>query len=424
VRVLVVGSGAREHALCARIAASPLVDEVLCAPGNAGLARDASVRPVAVDDLDGLRDLCRRERVDLVVPGPEAPLVAGLADLLAASGIACFGPSARAARLEGSKAFAKGFMLRHGVPTAAHACFDDFSLAEAHVRKARHPLVVKADGLAAGKGVVVCDDVGEALDAVSRALRERAFGDAGQRVVIEERLEGPEVSLHVACDGEHYVVLGVAQDHKRLCDGDLGPNTGGMGAYSPVPMWTPALEARVCREVIEPTLRGIAHEGSPFRGVLFVGLMLTNEGPRVLEYNVRFGDPECAVLLERLEGDVVPWLLGCARGTLVPNMVRPRDVSAIGVVVAAEGYPEAPRRGVPLAGLERAAEVPGVRVLHAGTTKIGDTWVTSGGRVLLITATAPDFEEARRRAYQAVDAITLPGARVRRDIGWRALRRA
>ncbi len=422
MRALVVGSGAREHALCARLAASPLVREVLCAPGNAGIAADASLRPVAADDLDGLVALCLRERVDLVVPGPEAPLVAGLADRLAAAGVACFGPTAAAARLEGSKGFSKDFMARHGIPTAAYARFDDLARAAAYVRSVKHRVVVKADGLAAGKGVTVCDDVDQALAALARALRDGAFGHAGREVVVEERLEGPEVSLHVACDGERYVVLGAAQDHKRLGDGDVGPNTGGMGAYSPVPAWTPALEARALREAVEPTLRGIAREGSPFRGVLFIGLMLTADGPRVLEYNVRFGDPECAVLLARLEGDVAPWLLGCARGALDPRDVRLRDVASVGVVVAAEGYPEAPRRGAPIGGLDAAARVPGVRVLHAGTARAGGGWVTAGGRVLLVVATAPTFDEARARAYEAVDAVELPGARVRRDIGWRAAR--
>jgi phosphoribosylamine--glycine ligase len=422
MRVLVVGSGAREHALCARIAASPLVRAVLCAPGNAGIADAFAVRPIAADDLDGLVALCLAERVDLVVPGPEAPLVAGLADRLLDANIPCFGPVAAAARLEGSKGFSKDFMARHQIPTAAYARFDELARAEDYVRAVGHRVVVKADGLAAGKGVTVCDDVDQALDALTRTLRDGAFGDAGRSVVVEERLEGPEVSLHVICDGERYAVLGVAQDHKRLGDGDTGPNTGGMGAYSPVPAWTPALEARAIREVVEPTLRGIAREGSPFRGVLFVGLMLTPDGPRVLEYNVRFGDPECAVLLARIDGDIVPWLLGCAKGALDASTVRHRDVAAVGVVIAAEGYPDAPRRGAPVSGLDRAAQTPGVQVLHAGTRRDGTRWVTAGGRVLLLVAAAPTFREARASAYAAVDAVELPGAQVRRDIGWRAAR--
>ena len=422
MRVLVVGSGAREHALCARIAASPLVREVLCAPGNAGIAAVAALRPVAADDLDGLVALCQREGVDLVVPGPEAPLVAGLADRLAAIAVPCFGPSAAAARLEGSKGFSKDFMARHGIPTAAYARFDDLAAAADHVRAVGHRVVVKADGLAAGKGVTVCDDVASALAALTLALRDRAFGDAGRAVVVEERLEGPEVSLHVASDGERYVILGAAQDHKRLGDGDVGPNTGGMGAYSPVPAWTPALESEVCRAVVEPTLRGIAREGSALRGVLFVGLMLTPAGPRVLEYNVRFGDPECAVLLARLDGDVVPWLLGCARGALEQRELRRRAVSAVGVVIAAEGYPEAPRRGVALRGVDAAARVAGVQIFHAGTARDAAGLVTAGGRVLLVVGTADTFERARAQAYAAVDAVELPGARVRRDIGWRAAR--
>ncbi len=420
MRVLVVGSGSREHALCARLAESPSVTAVLCAPGNAGIARDAAVHGVAAHDHDGLVALAKAERVDLVVIGPEAPLVAGLADRLVAAGVACFGPRAAAARLEGSKAFSKDFMKRHAVPTAAWSRFDDYEAAAAYVRSVGHRVVVKADGLAAGKGVVVCEDVDDALAALDRMLRGGAFGDAGRTVVVEERLAGQEVSLHVVTDGERYAVLGAAQDHKRLLDGDAGPNTGGMGAYSPVPAFTPELEARVCREVVEPTLRGIAREGCAFCGVLFVGLMVDEDGaPRVLEYNVRFGDPECAVLLARVDGDVAQWMLAAASGALARDAVRVRDGAAIGVVIAAEGYPDAPRGGAPIEGIERAEQI--ARVFHAGTARRDGRWVTAGGRVLLVTASASTLREAAEVAYRAVDCIEIAGAQVRRDIGWRAL---
>ncbi len=422
MRVLVIGSGAREHALCARLRASPSVEAVLCAPGSSGIARDAVVHPVATHDLDGIVSLATRERVDLVVVGPEGPLVMGIADRLATAGVACFGPGAGAARLEGSKSFSKDFMARHAIPTAAYASFTDYDAAAAYVRSVGHRVVVKADGLAAGKGVVVCDTPQEALDALDRVLRQHAFGDAGATVVVEERIDGQEISFHVIADGERYVVLGAAQDHKRLRDGDNGPNTGGMGAFSPVPVCTPRLVARICAEVVEPTLRGIAREGHPFRGVLFVGLMIDDAGtPKVLEYNVRFGDPECAVLLARLDGDLAPLLDAAARSALSAETVRVRDDVAIAVVIAAEGYPDAPREGVAIRGIELAEAVPGARVYHAGTSRRDGGWVTAGGRVLLVTATAPSLVEAAAIAYQAADRIELPGAQLRRDIGWRAL---
>lgn len=422
MRVLVVGSGAREHSLCVGLRASPEVTEVLCAPGNAGIARVATVRAVAVTDLDGLAALAVSEHVDLVVVGPELPLVSGLADRLSSAGVACFGPTAAAARLEGSKGFAKDFMARHAIPTAAYARFESFEDAASYVRAVPYRVVVKADGLAAGKGVIVCDSVEEAVEGLDLALRRGTFGAAGRSVVVEERLTGPEVSLHVVSDGERYAVLGAAQDHKRLRDGDRGPNTGGMGAYSPVPAFSPELEGRVVREVVEPTLRGIALEGAPFRGVLFVGLMIDASGePRVLEYNVRFGDPECAVLLARVDGDVAAWMLGAARGQLDVESVRLRHGAALGVVIAAEGYPEAPVRGVPIAGIDAAERIEGAQVYHAGTARVDDQWVTDGGRVLLVTAAMETLPEAARAAYAAVDQISFKGAQVRRDIGWRAL---
>ena len=420
MRVLVVGSGAREHSLCRRLAHA---HEVHAAPGNAGIAQDVfATHPVAADDVAGLTALARQIGAGLVVPGPEAPLVAGLVDRLRGEGLACFGPSASAARLEASKGFSKDFMARHDIPTAVYARFRAYDDAAEYVRRARHRVVVKADGLAAGKGVAVCDDVPQALGALDRALRGGAFGDAGREVVVEERLEGQEVSLHVLCDGESHAVLGVAQDHKRLGDGDTGPNTGGMGAYSPVPLWSDDLEARVTREVVTPTLRGMAAAGAPFRGVLFVGLMVSAAGdPRVLEYNVRFGDPECAVLLSRVDGDIAPWLYGCANGSLSERPVLRADRASVGVVIAAEGYPEAPKRGAEIRGVEAAAAIEGVEVLHAGTRVQDGCLVSAGGRVLLVTATASSISDARTRAYAAVDRIEMAGAQVRRDIGWRAL---
>jgi phosphoribosylamine--glycine ligase len=311
-------------------------------------------------------------------------------------------------------------MKRHNIPTAEYGRFDDPDLAARFAREAPFRCVVKADGLAAGKGVVVCDTHGDALAAIDRFARARFLGDAGATLVIEERIEGAEVSFHVLCDGERYVVLGAAQDHKRLLDGDRGPNTGGMGAYSPVALWSAALEARVCRDVVEPTLRGIAKDAAPFRGVLFVGLMITPVGdPVVLEYNVRFGDPECAVLLACLDDDLTPWLLGAARGALPEGAPRRSERSALAVVIAAEGYPDAPRRGVEIQGIDTLEHL-GATLYHAGTARDRTRWITAGGRVVLVTATARSAREAATIAYGAVDAVSLPGAQVRRDIGRRA----
>jgi phosphoribosylamine---glycine ligase len=422
MRVLVVGSGAREHSLCVRLKASPSVHHVMCTPGNPGIARDVETFAISASDLDAVVQLCKAQRVDLVVVGPEAPLVAGIADRLAAEGIACFGPSREAAQLEGSKAFSKDFMMRHGIPTARYQRFNDPVAAEKYVRSVGHRVVVKADGIAAGKGVTVCDDTAQALEAIDAIMRKKIFGVAGDCVVIEERLEGQEISFHVVSDGTRYTVLGAAQDHKRLRDGDHGPNTGGMGAYSPVPLCDEVFEARVCREVVDVTLQGLAAENMVFRGVLFVGLMVDAQGnPKVLEYNVRFGDPECAVLLARLDGDVAQWLLGAARGCLPENCVHVGGDQAMGVVIAAEGYPEAPQKGAVIDGIEDARSIPSVRVFHAGTAHNGHHWITAGGRVLLLTATATTLHEAATQVYKAVDTVKIKGSIVRRDIGWRAL---
>ncbi|MCB9624489.1 MAG: phosphoribosylamine--glycine ligase [Sandaracinus sp.] len=417
-RVLVVGSGAREHALAWRLAKDGA--EVHAAPGNAGIAQIAAVHSVAADDLDAQVALAERLAVDLVVVGPEAPLVAGLVDRLAERGIAAFGPSKDAARLEGSKAFSKDFMKRHGVPTAGHRTFTDADEAIAYVREAGRPLVVKADGLAAGKGVVVAQDADEAVAAIERFGRERELGDAGATLVIEETLTGQEVSFHVVCDGTRYVALAPAQDHKRIFDGDRGPNTGGMGAYSPPPVVSAEVEAAILTRVVEPTLRGCAEEGFAFRGALFVGLMIEDGEPQVLEYNTRFGDPETECLMTRWGGSMLELLEGAAKGDLGELATEWDAPASMCVVLASEGYPGSYPKGRPIEGLDEAAKVPGVVVFHAGTKAADEGFVTAGGRVLAVTATGLTLDEAADRAYAAADRIRFEGKQLRRDIGWRA----
>ncbi len=423
-RVLVVGGGGREHALTHGLLREEGV-EVFCAPGNAGTVRaGARSLPVGVDDLEGVVTAARELGVHLVVVGPEAPLVAGLADRLRAEGIAVFGPSAAAAQLEGSKAFAKEVMRVAGVPTADFRVFDDPDEAARYVRAAGRPLVVKADGLAAGKGVVVAEGVEEALVAIEAAMRERRFGAAGERVVVEEVLEGEEVSYHVVTDGERYVPLAPAQDHKRAFEGDRGPNTGGMGAYSPPPCVTSELERRIQERVVEPTLAELRRRGTPLRGALFVGLMVHEGEPHVLEFNVRFGDPECEALVARWSGGMLDLLRGAAEGDLRGMRPRWSSPASLAVVLASEGYPGPVRKGMPIEGLEEAADVPGVIVFHAGTRLDEDGVVRSaGGRVLAVTAEGGSLREAADRAYEAASRIRFEGAWMRRDIGHRALRR-
>jgi phosphoribosylamine--glycine ligase len=424
MRVLVVGSGAREHALCWAIAASPLCDALLCAPGNAGIAAVAECRNVAVLDFDGLLHLAQAERIDFVVVGPEAPLVAGLVDHLEAHGIRCFGPNAAAARLEGSKGFTKDLCAKYGIPTASYLRTTDAETAKAEIRRRGAPIVVKADGLAAGKGVVVAQSVDEALDAVDAMMGERKFGDAGAELVIEEALFGEEVSFFALVDGVHAVPLASAQDHKAVGDGDTGPNTGGMGAYSPASVLTPTLEAEVMARIIRPTLDGMARDGSPFKGVLFAGLMLTASGPQLIEYNTRFGDPECEVLIRRLKSDLLPALIAARDGTLDTISLRWDERMALGVVLAAEGYPQAPRTGTEIRGVDAADADPEIEIFHAGTRRAGDALLADGGRVLVVTALGAGIEEAQTRAYRAVDAIDWPQGFCRRDIGWREVARA
>ena len=422
MKVLVVGAGGREHALCWSLAASPLVSALYCAPGSDAIGQEARCVPLALDDLDGLVGFARDHAIDLVVPGPELPLVLGLVDRLAAAGIKAFGPSAAAARLEGSKAFAKEFCARHGIPTAPHRTFtkDEAAAARDHVRARGAPIVVKADGLAAGKGVTVAATVDEALGALEEAFGG-AFGAAGERVVVEDCLVGEEVSLFALADGEHLVGFGTAQDHKRAGDGDTGPNTGGMGAYAPAPCLTPELTERAMAEIMRPAVAGMAAEGTPYRGVLYAGLMLTADGPQLLEFNVRFGDPECQVLLVRLMTDLGQLLLGAAEGMLGHMDLRWYPEPAITVVMAAEGYPGDYTKGSVIRGLDEAAALEGVTIFHAGTRVVGGEVLANGGRVLDVTATGPTLAEAHARAYAAIDRIDWPEGFCRRDIGWRVL---
>jgi phosphoribosylamine--glycine ligase len=422
MRVMVLGNGAREHALAWRLDRDAEVDEVLCAPGNGGTSRIARSLPLDPSRPDQVLDAARRERVGLVVVGPEAPLVAGVVDALGAAGIPTFGPTAAAARLEGSKAFAKELMGKKGVPTADFAVFDDPDAAEAHCRARAGGMVVKADGLAAGKGVVVADGADEGVAAVRWIMRDRAHGEAGARVIIEDRLEGEEVSFHVVCDGQRTVPLVAAQDHKRIGEGDTGPNTGGMGAYSPPGFAGAAFERRVMREVVEPVLEGMAEAGTPFRGVLFVGLMVDSGGtPRVLEFNTRFGDPECQCLVARFQGSLSTLLLAAATGELRDASAHWSAPASLCVVLAAAGYPGPVDKGQPITGIPEASALPDVAVFHAGTRKDADGTIrTAGGRVLSVTGWGPNIDVAAERAYRAADRIDFPGKQMRRDIGWRA----
>lgn len=422
MRVLVVGGGGREHALCWALAASPLLTRLWCAPGNAGIAAVAECVPIGAEDVTALVAFARGQAVDLVVAGPEAPLALGLADACAAAGIRCFGPTAAAARLEASKGFTKEVADAAGAPTARWARFDDPAAAKAYVRAQGAPIVVKADGLAAGKGVVVAQTVAEAEAAIAAIMEGRVHGAAGSAVVIEECLVGEEVSLFALCDGGTALPLAAAQDHKRVGEGDTGPNTGGMGAYSPPPMFTDALRDAAMERIVRPVLAEMARRGTPFRGVLFAGLMLTAQGPKLIEFNVRFGDPECQALMLRLRSDLLAALLAACDGELRDFDLRWSADHSIVVVMAARGYPGAHAKGSVIRGLDRAAAVPGAQIFHAGTARREDgAIVAQGGRVLGIGATGPTLRAARDAAYRAVDALDWPEGFCRRDIGWRAL---
>jgi len=417
MRVLVVGAGGREHALVWKIAQSPLVGELHCAPGNPGIARIAKLVALKGDDVAGIAAWSRQHRPDLVVVGPEAPLVLGLSDLLAKEGIPVFGPSAAAARLEGSKSFAKEVMAAAGIATAEHATFADFPQALAHARARRGRVVVKADGLAAGKGVVVCGDVAEAEAALRSILVEKVHGEAGNTVVVEERLEGPEASCIAFADGERVRMLPSAQDHKRIFDGDRGPNTGGMGAFSPSSKVTAAVAESVEKDVLLPAVREMARRGTPFRGALYAGLMLTAGGPRVLEFNARLGDPETQPIVLRMTSDIVPALLAAARGDLSRAEMSFDRRAAVGVVLAADGYPGTVKTGDAIAGAE-AAFPEGVQVFQAGTARSpAGELVTAGGRVLTVCALGETLGEASARAYDAAARIRFRGCQYRKDIG-------
>lgn len=419
MNLLVIGSGGREHALCWALGASPLVNKLVCAPGNVGIAQVAKLAPVDPLDREAVLKLCRDEHIDFVVVGPEAPLVAGLVDHLEAAGFACFGPTAAAARLEGSKGFTKDICAKYGIPTAAYGRFKDAASAEAFIRKQGAPIVVKADGLAAGKGVTVAMTLDEALEA-NAAL----FTVAGAEVVIEEFLEGEEVSFFALVDGKNALALASAQDHKRVGDGDTGPNTGGMGAYSPAPVLTPALQQEVMERIIRPTVDAMIKEGAPFKGVLFAGLMITKTGPQLIEYNTRFGDPECQTLMLRLKSDLLPALMAARDGVLKDFDLRWKDEAALCVVMAGEGYPGEPRKGTRIEGLDAAAAEADTIVFHAGTKAGPDGAIlANGGRVLGVCGLGKTIGAAQARAYAAVDKIRWPEGFCRRDIGWRAIAR-
>lgn len=429
MNVLVVGGGGREHALARRIAASSRVGKLYAAPGNAGIADIAECVAIPPEDADHLANFAVAHGIGLVVVGPEGPLVLGLVNFLSLRGITAFGPTADAAILEGSKSFMKDLAAKYRIPTAAYARFKDPVAAKAYVALHGVPIVVKADGLAAGKGVTVASTIAEAEEAIDEALIGGRFGSAGREIVIEEFLRGEEASFFALIDGTTVVPLGAAQDHKAVGDGDTGPNTGGMGAYSPAPVVTPAIERRILDEIVAPLARAMVAEGRPYRGVIFAGVMIvpTPEGPtpKLIEINVRFGDPECQVLMARLESDPLELMLATAEGRLAALPApRWRDDAALAVVLCAEGYPGTPVAGPEIKGLERAAAAEGVAILHAGTKRAADgSLVASGGRVLNVVATGTDVAEAQARAYRAVDLIDWPGGFCRRDIGWRAIGR-
>jgi phosphoribosylamine---glycine ligase len=420
MNILLLGSGGREHSLAWKIVASPLVERLYCAPGNAGIAKECELVMLDPADHPAVIAFCKASRIDLVVVGPEAPLCAGIVDHLEAAGIKAFGPSKAAARLEGSKGFTKDLCRANNIPTAAYEWFDAAEPAKAFVRARGAPIVVKADGLAAGKGVVVADSIAQANAAIDTMLGGQ-LGAAGRQIVVEEFLEGEEASFFALCDGEQAIPLASAQDHKRAYDGDCGPNTGGMGAYSPAPVMTAEHARRAMEEIVLPTVRAMKAMGAPYKGVLYAGLMITADGPKLIEYNVRFGDPECQVLMLRLMSDLVPALLACCDGMLKNFDLRWYPQAALTVVMAAKGYPGSYARGSVIEGLGAAAQVEGVEIFHAGTLARQGRVLANGGRVLDVSAVGNTVAEAQARAYQAVDRIRWSDGFCRRDIGFRAL---
>ena len=427
MNILLLGAGGREHALAWKIAASPLVDRLYCAPGNAGIARECELVALDIADHSAVIAFCKSNRIDLVVVGPEAPLCVGIVDDLNIAGIKAFGPSKAAARLEGSKGFTKDLCKANKIPTAAYQRFAAAAPAKAYVRAQGAPIVVKADGLAAGKGVVIATSIAEAEAAIDMMFAGSLFagglGEAGAEVVVEEFLTGEEASFFALCDGERAIALASAQDHKCVFDGDEGPNTGGMGAYSPAPVMTPELSRRAMDEIVLPTVRAMKAMGAPYKGVLYAGLMITSEGPKLIEYNVRFGDPECQVLMPRLMSDLVPALLACCDGMLKSFDLRWYPDAALTVVMAAKGYPGSYAKGSVIEGLDAAAKVEGVEIFHAGTKAEGDRILANGGRVLNVCALGKTVGEAQARAYVAVDRIRWADGFCRRDIGFRAVER-
>ena len=422
MKILLIGSGGREHALAWAISASPLCDTLFIAPGNPGTAHCGENVVVDVADHAAVVAFCRLQGIGLVVVGPEGPLVAGIADDLRAAGIKVFGPSKAAAQLEGSKGFTKELCAEFDIPTAGFGRFSDAASAKAYVAAQGAPIVIKADGLAAGKGVIMAETLDEANEAID-VMFSGGFGAAGAEVVVEEWMIGEEASFFALCDGTHALALASAQDHKRVGDGDTGPNTGGMGAYSPAPVMTPTLTERVMAEIIRPTLAGMAKRGTPFQGVLFAGLMITAQGPKLIEYNTRFGDPECEVLMPRLKSDIVPALLAACDGVLDRVDLRWRDEAALTVVLAAKGYPAKPETGSVIRDVEKAEALDDVLVFHSGTKLSNGDLVANGGRVLNVVALGKTVGEAQARAYEAVDKIDWPGGFCRRDIGWQAVKR-
>ncbi|WP_375413962.1 phosphoribosylamine--glycine ligase [uncultured Bradyrhizobium sp.] len=422
MNILLLGSGGREHALAWKIAASPLLTKLWCAPGNAGIAREAECVGIDITDHAAVVGFCRSNLVDFVVVGPDAPIAAGIVDDLNAAGFKAFGPTRAAGRLESSKNFTKALCRANRIPTAAYGHFTDAEKAKAYIRAHGAPIVVKADGLAAGKGVVVAMTEAEAFDAVDMMFAG-GLGGAGAEVVVEEFMRGEEASFFALCDGEHALPLVTAQDHKRAFDGDKGPNTGGMGAYSPAPVMTDAICARVMEEMILPTLRALKAMGAPYKGVLYAGVMVTEQGPKLVEYNARFGDPECQVLMLRMMSDVVPALIACADGQLKNFSLRWYDAAALTVIMATKGYPGDYGKGSVIDGLGEAAKVEGVKIFHAGTISKDGRILANGGRVLNVCALGNTVTEAQRRAYEAVDRIHWPEGFCRRDIGWQAVAR-
>jgi phosphoribosylamine---glycine ligase len=423
MNVLLLGSGGREHAIAIALAKSPLLKKLFVAPGNPGMASIARIAQLNPVDHLAVAAFCKANQIDLVVVGPEAPLVAGIVDDLAAEGIKVFGPSKAAARLEGSKIFAKDFCCRHGIPSAAYASFTDGASAKDYVRRKGAPIVIKADGLAAGKGVTVAASIEEAETAIKRMFSGE-FGAAGKSIVVEDFLEGEEVSFFALCDGSRAIEFASAQDHKRAGEGESGPNTGGMGAYSPAPIMDASVRERVMQEIIAPVLKGMAAMGAPFKGVLFAGLMISRDGPRLIEFNVRFGDPETQAMLPRLDEDLLALILACVEERLPQRAARLSSETALTVVLAAKGYPGPPVKGSIIQGIERAEALPFVSITHAGTKREGSNLIADGGRVLNVTGLGANVAEARARAYAAIDMIDWPGGFYRRDIGWRALKRA